>query len=92
MNTIETVEERVKRQMIGYGMFQEHADAALKEAMPQINKLKPDYKEMWTKPADSYPLLVYKLIWVCLRPLVLSWIDANIPQAGYRPSFERKNK
>jgi len=89
---METVAERIKEQMVRYGMSGSQADAALEEAIPKVNELMPDYKEIWAKRADSYPPIIYSLIWVSLRPLILSWIDVNIPQAWYRPMFERKNK
>lgn len=83
-----TIKEKLKKMLTDRGMFDNQADDVLKEAIPQIESLTPDYKITWDRPDSEYPDAVYSVMWLSLRDAALKWIDKNAPQAWFRPMFE----
>lgn len=83
-----TTRERLKKMLVDCGMFDDQADEVLKEAIPKIESLTPNYRYTWDRPADEYPDAIYKVLWLLLRREALVWIDKNAPQAWFRPMFE----
>lgn len=71
--------------LIDNGMFPQQAERVFQYALP---KLAPDdYNVTWNRPASDYPDAMYAVWGMTLKPIALEWIDANIPQAWFRPMF-----
>lgn len=82
-----TVKDKLKEMLTSRGMFDTQADNVLQEAIPNIEALTPDYKISWDDSAAAYPAPLYAVMWLPLRDAALKWIDANLPQAWFRPMF-----
>ena len=48
-------------------MFDSQAEAVLKDAIPAIESLTPDYRITWDRPASEYPDAIYNVMWLPLR-------------------------
>ena len=83
------VKEKLKETLVSRGMFPEQADEVLKQAIPVLDRLDPNYVITWDAKSDEYPDSVYKTWMVSLKREALKWIDKNLPLAWYRPMFER---
>ncbi|MFH1677785.1 MAG: hypothetical protein ABH888_03170 [Patescibacteria group bacterium] len=82
-----TTKEKLRKMLTDRGMSDNQADEVLKEAIPQIEGLTPGYKITWDRPASEYPDVVYNVLWLSLCDAAKKWIDANAPEAWYRPMF-----
>ena len=83
-----TTKEKLKKMLTDRGMFDDQADEVLKEAIPQIESITPDYRITWDRPASDYDNEFYNAMWISLCYAALKWIDKNAPQAWFRPMFE----
>jgi hypothetical protein len=83
-----TTKEKLKKMLTDRGMFDNQADEVLKEAIPKIESLTPDYTITWDRPADEYPDPFYNIVRLPLYDAAREWIAKNAPQAWFRPMFE----
>ncbi len=83
-----TTKERLKKMLTDKGMFDSQANAILREAIPKIESMTPNYRITWDRPASEYPDVVYNVMWRPLCEAALKWIDENMPEAWFRPMFE----
>ena len=83
-----TTRQLLKKMLTDRGMFDHQADAVLAKALPEIEKLSPDYQITWDRPASEYPEALYNQMFRTLCNVALVWIKENIPQAWFRPMFE----
>lgn len=83
-----TTKEKLKKMLTDNGMFDNQADAVLKEAIPKISALQPKDRITWDRPSNEYPDVMFSLWWKILRKLALDWIVKNTPEAWFRPMFE----
>lgn len=82
-----TTREKLKKVLTDNGMFPEQAEEVLARAIPEIEKLTPNYQITWDSPAEEYPNAVYVTMWLTLKPIALAWIDEKLPRAWFRPMF-----
>ena len=85
--TVTTTKQKLLKLLEDRGMFPDQAEATLEQAIPVIESLVPDYCITWDRPAYEYPEVMYSIWLVTLKAEALKWIDANIPQAWFRPMF-----
>ena len=83
-----TTREKLRKMLTDKGMFDSQADAVLKDAIPAIESLTPDYRITWDRPASEYPDAIYNVMWLPLRDAAREWIAKNAPEAWYRPMFD----
>lgn len=83
-----TTKEKMKKMLTDKGMSDSQADAVLKEAIPKIESLNPDYRITWDRSASEYPDMIYDAMWPLLRAAAREWIEKNLPEAWFRPMFE----
>lgn len=86
-----TTKQVLHKQLTDNGMFDSQADKVLEIAIPEIEKLVPNYRITWDRPASEYPEQIFYIWWWwwwCLKPIALKWIEENAPQACFKPCFE----
>jgi hypothetical protein len=60
------------------------------EAVLELVKADPANASManrWNEPSSNYPKTILAIIHMITKAKALEWIDANQPQAFYRPMF-----
>lgn len=80
-----TFKETAIQSMFERGMFREDAEQAF-----EILKADPANKAMttrWNEDVSNYPAVLVNILSLSLNRAALAWIDANCPQAWYRPLF-----
>ena len=68
------------------GMFAADANAVIEQTI-----VAPEAESMqgrWNDDMAGYPPIMSKVLWLTVRLNALKWIDANAPQAWFRPMFE----
>lgn len=83
-----TTKDKLKSLLVERGVFEEDAEAVLKEAIPRIEGLVPNYQITWNRPADEYPPQLYVAWWMELKTVARSWIAKNTPNAWFRSMFD----
>lgn len=82
-----TTKDQLTQMLTDCGMFPNQADEVMSRAMPTIEKLVPDYRVTWDRPATEYPAAVYAVMWSITKPIALAWIEENCPKAWFKPMF-----
>ena len=82
-----TVRGKLEGMLVAQGMFASQAQKVMDLAIPELNKLSPDYAISFDRPADEYPTTLYSVWYASVRPVALKWIDENQPLAWYRDVF-----
>lgn len=83
-----TVREKFISMLVNNGMFEEQAKEVMQLAEPKLKELTDDYSIRFDQLSESYPNSVYNILFIPVKKVALEWIDANKPQAWYRPMFE----
>ena len=78
-------EEYVKSYLIENGMFPKNAVKVLLSI--QTDEANAAMRGRWLDSTEGYPKCMLSLITVSAARAALDWIDANCPQAWYRPMF-----
>jgi len=86
-----TTREKFEQIIFNHGVFESQAKAMMDFAIPKIDA-KMDAQEVqkltWHLDADGYPNALYATVFmIYIKPLVVEWIDENLPLAWYRPLF-----
>jgi hypothetical protein len=74
-------------QLMKNGMFLDQASAVV--ALAEAGE--PSMEGRWDQEADHYPAALLVVPWIKVRRYTLEWIDANLPDAWYRPLFDDAN-
>lgn len=82
-----TVKNQLIEMLIERGMFESQARDLMEASIPELNKMVDDYEVQWDRPSAGYPKAIIGALFVCLKPLALEWIEANCPQAWFKPMF-----
>jgi hypothetical protein len=82
-----TIKQTLINMLIERGMFLSQANEVMELAVPQLNDLVEGYSISLDSRSDDYPKEIYKVLFGCIRPIALKWIDDNKPQAWYRDVF-----
>ena len=90
--TAQTTREKFEQMIYQRGVFENQAKAIMDYAIPLVNAkyehLEIAHKIDWSGRADGYPEQFYPLTFeIEIKPLVVLWIDENIPQAWFRAMF-----
>ena len=83
MNT-QTTREKLEAALVKSGLFESQA----KEVMDGVVIKLKDNHISWDRPASEYPDGVYMALFIQMKPIVLEWINANKPEAWFKPMFE----
>lgn len=86
-----TTREKFESMIFNNGVFENQAKAMMDFAIPKIDAQMQEQKTQtltWDRPCSEYPSAIYATVFmIFVRPLVVEWIDKNLPQAWYRPMF-----
>jgi hypothetical protein len=82
-----TTQEKFRQMITSKGMFESQADKVMEEFKVEMAKTMPHYRVTWDRPASEYPDAFYTSAGLLLNQVATKWIDANIPQAWFRPMF-----
>jgi hypothetical protein len=90
--TAQTTREKFEQMIYKCGVFESQAKAIMDYAIPkvdeQMEKMGIAHKVDWSGRADGYPDVFYPATFqMSIKPFVVEWIDANIPQAWFRTMF-----
>ena len=83
-----TTRQVLRKMLTDKGMLDRQADAVLAKAIPEIERLSPDYQITWDRPASEYPDALYNAMLETLCDVARKWIEKNAPQAWFRPMFD----
>ncbi len=82
-----TIEEKFKKLLFDSGMCEDEAEAVI-EMVKDASSVKQAMR--WGDPVEGYPAPLYELLWVEVKRAALKYIDANCPQAWFRPMFTQE--
>ncbi len=82
-----TTKEKFIDMLVNNGMFPEQAKEVMKIAIPEIDKVVPEYRITWDRPWTEYPVSMYAVVFQDVKKHAVTWIDKNLPKAWYRPMF-----
>jgi len=82
-----TTREKLFKMLTDNGVLDSQAEAIMKLATPEIEKLVPDYHITWDRPAEEYPDTMYALWYMTMKPIAFDWLDKNCPKAWFNPVF-----
>ena len=78
--------EDIKKRLIDSGLSDSEADEVLKLA--ETDKvLISTFKGRWTDDTDGYPPMMTGIVWMCVKKVVLEWINVSCPQAWFKSLF-----
>lgn len=84
-----TFEDKLKELLVGNGLFDNQADEVV-----IIVKNAPENDIMaqrWNDRVEDYPPMMVNILWFTAKRHALEYIDANCPQAWFRPMFVDKD-
>ncbi len=81
-----SIESIITRHLIEHGMFPQDASAVI--IAMKADSANKAMLERWQDDAANYPLQNMTIAWYSAKQHALAWIDANCPEAWYRPMFE----
>lgn len=82
-----TVKEKLEGMLIQNGMFESQAKEVMELSIPELNTLLGDYKITFNTLASEYPNVIYDILFLSIKPIALKWIEANKPEAWFKPMF-----
>ena len=81
-----TFETFVKDYLYNNGMFEEDAKKVIELA--KVDEVLADtMKNRWDDDIEGYPPFLKSVLIVSINAVAVKYIDANIPQAWFRPIF-----
>lgn len=78
-----TIRARFEEKLCRCGMFPDQAGVVLILTEREL----PDMTGRWDEDESGYPPELMAALWMGVEQQALVWIDANLPQAWYRPMF-----
>lgn len=84
---METIKQKLTRILMEKGMSGTQANEVIDLAMPKMNNLVEDYSIDFSDSSDAYPDVLYRVLFVTIKPIALKWIEDNIPMAWFKPMF-----
>jgi hypothetical protein len=89
-----TVRDKIEEMIFERGVFEKQARAMMDFAIPKIDvEMHGQNQKLveWDAPQDENDYPFYAVVFmIYVKPLVVEWIDANLPLAWYRPMFADK--
>lgn len=80
-----TIRETLAKHLTDNGMFESQAEAVIEQFMG-TDATQP-MRGRWDDPTTEYPAALTDALLHGLCFVALEWIDANLPEAWYRPIF-----
>jgi hypothetical protein len=83
-----TTKEKLIQELTKRGLPKEKAEIIFELGKPEIEKVDPNYRITWDRPAKEYPEELYHLWFRTIKPTASKWIEANIPNAWFKEIFK----
>ena len=80
-----TFEDKIKELLENHGMFGRQITEVLSYA--KNHELLKTIEGKWHEDIEGYPQTMVTVIWLSMKVIVIEWIDAECPQAFFRPMF-----
>lgn len=84
-----TIREWAEDYCTSSGMWPEQAKAVVDMVESEIGDA---MKNRWHDQIEGYPRQLLAVLRLNINSTALRWIDANLPEAWYRPMFDLKNE
>ena len=82
-----TTREKLESMLIERGMSIQQANEVMDLAKPKIDEIAENYTITYNTPASEYPDIIYKSLFMLIKPIALKWIEENKPLAWFKPMF-----
>jgi hypothetical protein len=82
-----TTREKLITMVMRLGMFESQAIEVVDLAIPELDKIVPEYQMTWNLPSEGYPDILYNLMMVTVKPIGLKWLEENKPEAWCKLMF-----
>jgi len=83
-----TTKEKLIKKLMKLGLFENQAKEIMELAIPELNKIVPEYQITWNSPAEGYLEVFYNIMMVTIKRVALEWLKENKPEAWCIPMFE----
>ena len=80
-----TIEDKIKEMLSERGMFDSQVTAVM-EAV-KANDIHESMAHRWNDSTEDYPQGLLAILWASAKATALEYIDANCPDAWFRPMF-----
>jgi len=80
-----TFEDKLKEMLVECGLFEDQALAIM--VIVKTDETNEPMLGRWGDDVEGYPQVILVLAWVAAKRAALKYIDANCPQAWFRPMF-----
>jgi hypothetical protein len=86
--SVVTTRAKFEQMLADRCVFESQAKQIMELAIPKFKDTLEGYNVTWDRPASEYPEQFYNIgFQMCVKPSAIEWIDANLPQAWFRPIF-----
>lgn len=75
------------KQLTSLGMFPNQA----KDVMTITMERHSEMKGRWDEDITSYPQQLQNIIWLSIEDIALEYIEKNVPEAWFKPIFDRNS-
>tara|TARA_R110000796_G_scaffold38007_4_gene96001 strand:- start:102 stop:356 length:255 start_codon:yes stop_codon:yes gene_type:complete len=83
-----TVRVKLENMLIKRGMSEQQVDSVMIEAIPVLQELTQGYTIDLESDGNSYPDIIYNILFDAIKPTALKWISENKPEAWFKPMFQ----
>ena len=80
-----TIEDKIMEMLVEHGMWDNQAVAVME--MMKADEVNESMAHRWNDNVEDYPLSMLAILWMKAKGTALKYIDANCPEAWFRPMF-----
>lgn len=80
-----TIKGEMVRMLQERGMFRNQAEEVI--ALVIADPTSESMAKRWNDNVSGYPAALLRVLWLSVQSYAVIWIDANLPQAWFRPMF-----
>lgn len=84
-----TIEEKMRKTLFDYGIFDDVIDAIMVSAKATIGPKVIDASR-WADNVESYPRELFAVLWMSVKDAAIDWGKANKPQAFWIMALSAK--
>jgi division protein CdvB (Snf7/Vps24/ESCRT-III family) len=84
---METIKQKLSRMLMQNGMSGTQANEVIDLAIPKMNDVVEDYNIDFNESSDTYPEVIYTVLFMTVKQTALKWIEENVPMAWFKPMF-----
>jgi len=80
-----TIEDKLEEMLVEHGMWPEQAEAVME--IMKVDDIHESMIHRWGDDVEDYPQGLLLILWGSAKVKALEYIDANCPEAWFRPMF-----